>query len=175
MRLALSLYDATMKRMFSSRRAALAAVVVAMLALPTITPPAEAADCQFVLGFRTLHGAIPDVVGDCLENEVDGPSSASQRTTNGTLRFAYFKPGQSMAYFDASDASNVQYSLVGHADCVGNMGGVWIPPGVCISLNTVIAFPRSVVNSGVSLKAICEEGQGNVYLQPGSCFIKYPN
>ena len=44
-------------------------------------------DCQFVLGFEALQAAIPDAVGDCLENENHDPSDGitRQQTTGGTL------------------------------------------------------------------------------------------
>ncbi|MCY4113076.1 MAG: hypothetical protein OXG33_03925 [Chloroflexi bacterium] len=42
-------------------------------------------DCQFVLGFEALQAAIPDAVGDCLENENHDPSDriTRQQTTRG--------------------------------------------------------------------------------------------
>ena len=49
--------------------------------------PAQAQDCVFQLGFKTLRDLIPNVVGDCLENEQHNPytGSARQPTTNGFL------------------------------------------------------------------------------------------
>jgi hypothetical protein len=49
--------------------------------------PARAQGCQFVLGFATLHGLIPQVVGACLENEHHNPINGDglQMTTNGLL------------------------------------------------------------------------------------------
>ena len=46
-----------------------------------------AAECQFILGFKTLRGLIGhDVVGECLENEHHGESGDSlQQTTGGLL------------------------------------------------------------------------------------------
>lgn len=43
--------------------------------------------CRFVQGFATLHDLIPDVVGECLENEWHNPENgdALQRTTGGLL------------------------------------------------------------------------------------------
>ena len=48
---------------------------------------AAAADCKFVLGFKTLQAMIPDTVGACLENEQQHPGKGVtlQRTTNGLL------------------------------------------------------------------------------------------
>ena len=48
--------------------------------------PARAANCQFVLGFRTLHNLIPNVVGDCLTNEQHNPLNGDglQKTTGPT-------------------------------------------------------------------------------------------
>jgi len=48
---------------------------------------ARAENCQFVLGFATLHGLIPGIVGQCLENEHHNPANGDglQQTTNGLL------------------------------------------------------------------------------------------
>ena len=48
---------------------------------------AESPDCQFVLGFEALQAAIPDAVGDCLENENHDPGDGitRQSTTGGML------------------------------------------------------------------------------------------
>jgi hypothetical protein len=50
---------------------------------------AGAADrgCRLQLGFRVLHDLIPDIVGDCLEDEHHNPlnGDALQRTTGGLL------------------------------------------------------------------------------------------
>lgn len=54
--------------------------------LATIPPPAQAANCQFVLGFATLHGLIPSIVGNCLANENHATNGDGlQPTTNGLL------------------------------------------------------------------------------------------
>ncbi|MCC7105004.1 MAG: hypothetical protein IT307_07660 [Chloroflexi bacterium] len=49
--------------------------------------PAEAqpAGCIFQLGFETLHDMIPDIVGDCIENEWHNAENGDglQRTTHG--------------------------------------------------------------------------------------------
>ncbi len=51
------------------------------------TSHATAQTCQFRLGFKTLHDLIPDVVGDCLEDEHYNPANGDslQRTTGGLL------------------------------------------------------------------------------------------
>ena len=48
---------------------------------------ADAADCEFVLGFAALQSAAPDTVGDCLENELHHPADGitRQQTTEGVL------------------------------------------------------------------------------------------
>jgi len=70
-----------MKRFFGSVVLALA------LFLPALPAPAQAAACQFVLGFQTLHNLIPSIVGSCLENEHFNPQNGDslQATTNGLL------------------------------------------------------------------------------------------
>lgn len=59
------------------------ALVVVQLALGV--PTVKAADCQFVLGFKELHDAIPDIVGNCLDNESHNPINGDgiQHTING--------------------------------------------------------------------------------------------
>ncbi|MCY3784091.1 MAG: cache domain-containing protein [Chloroflexi bacterium] len=68
------------------------AAVAALLAMAFATfgagrVSAGQPDCQFVLGFEALQAAIPDAVGDCLENENHDPSDriTRQQTTGGTL------------------------------------------------------------------------------------------
>ena len=46
----------------------LLALAVPLLSAPGV-PSAEAASCEFVPGFATLHDVIPRIVGRCLENE----------------------------------------------------------------------------------------------------------
>ena len=42
--------------------------------------------CQFVLGFKAVHDAIPAIVGECLDNQGFAPNGDSQQhTTNGLL------------------------------------------------------------------------------------------
>lgn len=50
-------------------------------------PVAQAANCQFVLGFATLASMIPQQVGQCLENEQHNPTNGDglQHTTKGLL------------------------------------------------------------------------------------------
>lgn len=51
------------------------------------TPAAQAAGCQFVLGFAALEQMIPQQVGACLDNEQHNPVNGDglQHTTNGLL------------------------------------------------------------------------------------------
>lgn len=66
-------------------------VVALILTLATSilsTPPRIlAADCAFVLGFKSLHDKIPGIVGECLENEHHNPANGDslQRTSDGLL------------------------------------------------------------------------------------------
>ena len=50
-------------------------------------PAAAQGNCSFAEGFASLQVQVPDVVGQCLENEQHNPESgdAVQRTTNGLL------------------------------------------------------------------------------------------
>lgn len=58
-------------------------------AVPGATPARAAAvyDCEYRGGFKTLHDLIPDIVGDCLENERHDPvtGDALQWTAHGIL------------------------------------------------------------------------------------------
>src|SRR5713226_9676200 len=64
----------------------LAVILVAGL-LGTVSSPARADSCQFVLGFATLHDLIPQTVGRCLEDEHHTPANGDglQMTTGGLL------------------------------------------------------------------------------------------
>ncbi len=62
-------------------------LVVALVGLLFSFQPVVAQDCSFQLGFKTLRDLIPDVVGDCLENERHSPETGMtlQTTTSGQL------------------------------------------------------------------------------------------
>jgi hypothetical protein len=63
-------------------------VVVAVLVSLAWPAAAAAQTCEFRLGFKVLHDQIPEIVGDCIEDEhLDpwGNSSALQQTTKGLL------------------------------------------------------------------------------------------
>jgi hypothetical protein len=63
--------------------------LIAVLLLAGLIPAtagAEAASCQFVLGFKTLHDLIPSIVGNCATNEAYAVNGdATETTTNGLL------------------------------------------------------------------------------------------
>jgi len=83
-------YSQRSRRDRSARRLAATLVVLAAALIP-VAPAAGAAGattpCRFVLGFKALRDRIPDVVGDCLEDEHHVPESHAtlQRTTRGLL------------------------------------------------------------------------------------------
>ena len=62
-------------------------LLIAVVGLAFSFQPALAQDCVFQLGFKALHDLIPDVVGDCLDNERHNPAAGitKQSTTNGQL------------------------------------------------------------------------------------------
>ena len=67
---------------------ALCGVIAARLAVsPEVRVAQAQADCQFVLGFASLHDALPQVVGTCLSDEQHNPENgdALQPTSNGLL------------------------------------------------------------------------------------------
>jgi hypothetical protein len=72
-----------------SRRLSLTVLALAVALGSLATPrPAEAqTSCRFVLGFQTLHGLIPAIVGDCRENEWHNAENGDglQQTTGGLL------------------------------------------------------------------------------------------
>ncbi|HEX5414045.1 MAG TPA: hypothetical protein VFZ25_00165 [Chloroflexota bacterium] len=60
--------------------------LLAGLPLAAEAAPAPANNCQFVLGFKTLHDMIPNIVGDCVTNEQHAANGDSlQQTTKGLL------------------------------------------------------------------------------------------
>ena len=63
------------------------ALLAAMVGLVFSFHPLLAQDCTFQLGFKALHDLIPDIVGDCLDNEQHNPATGitQQSTTNGQL------------------------------------------------------------------------------------------
>ena len=62
-------------------------LVIAIVGLVFSFQPVLAQDCVFQLGFKALHDLIPDVVGDCLENERHDLETGMtrQNTTSGHL------------------------------------------------------------------------------------------
>lgn len=73
---------------WSARPLRLLAVVLALVAGVVLAQGAmaQAPGCQFVLGFKALHDAIPGEVGDCLDNQAFARNGdAQQHTTRGLL------------------------------------------------------------------------------------------
>jgi|GEM_PF-4826643 len=68
-----------------ARPLAVSLLVALLLALQP--RPVSPATCRFVLGFQTLHDHLPQIVGDCLEDEHHNPITGDtiQRTTRGLL------------------------------------------------------------------------------------------
>ncbi|HEX6512510.1 MAG TPA: hypothetical protein VF157_09450, partial [Chloroflexota bacterium] len=70
---------------------ALGAAAAALLTFTSLSPAALAAAprpqaCEFTLGFKTLHEALPDVVGDCKNQPiVTDAGDVQQGTVNGLL------------------------------------------------------------------------------------------
>lgn len=62
-------------------------LLVAVVGLVFSFQPALAQDCSFQLGFKALHDLIPDIVGDCLDDERHNPATGitRQTTANGHL------------------------------------------------------------------------------------------
>ena len=71
----------------SLRRTLSAAIVASALLGPTLpASPALADGCQFVLGFKSMHDAIADQVGDCQDNQFFAANGdAQQHTAKGLL------------------------------------------------------------------------------------------
>jgi hypothetical protein len=58
------------------RRLLAALAALAILVIPSSIPTtAAASSCQFVLGFKAIHDAMPNVVGDCLVDEHHNPAN----------------------------------------------------------------------------------------------------
>src|SRR5262245_13797651 len=64
------------------------------------TPVVAQARCTFSLGFKALHNLIPDIVGDCVTDEMYNPSAGLilQVTRNGAL--LWFKGENSTLFTD---------------------------------------------------------------------------
>jgi aldose sugar dehydrogenase len=72
-----------------------------LVALLAPAANANAAGCQFVLGFKTLHDALPSVIGDCLEDQAFAANGdAQQHTANGLM--AWRKADNFTAFTDGS-------------------------------------------------------------------------
>ncbi len=72
-----------------SRRLILVVLALSTAAALVVGPSPAAAEpqCRFVLGFKTLHDMIPDIVGDCLVNEHFNPRNGDslQETSHGLM------------------------------------------------------------------------------------------
>jgi hypothetical protein len=62
-------------------------MVLAIAVLLQVMPVEAQESCSFVLGFKALHDLIPEVVGNCLEDQRTHPETgdALQQTANGVL------------------------------------------------------------------------------------------
>ena len=63
-------------------------LAVSLLLLASPAPPSHAQEsCSFQLGFKVLHDMIPDIVGQCVTDEMHDPENGDglQFTTNGML------------------------------------------------------------------------------------------
>jgi len=63
------------------RAVMLVAALAVMLPLSAAPAPAQAANCEFVLGFKAIHDMIPDKVGDCQNNEYHGSNGDGLQNT----------------------------------------------------------------------------------------------
>lgn len=63
------------------------ALLIAVVGLVFALQPVLAQDCSFQLGFKALHDLIPDVVGECVDDEQHNPATGTtlQNTTSGQL------------------------------------------------------------------------------------------
>lgn len=63
------------------------ALVTSRLLNVVVIPQEDGPSCAFALGFAAMHDLIPDVVGDCLDDETYDPTTGDghQPTTNGML------------------------------------------------------------------------------------------
>lgn len=62
--------------------------VLALLPYSASAAPLDApSGCQYVLGFKALHDALPDIAGECTTNEYHNPQNGDglQQTTRGLL------------------------------------------------------------------------------------------
>ncbi len=68
------------------RRLVLPFILLLSLVLPATALAQQAAPCQFILGFKTLHDLDAADIGDCIENQGFKPNGdAQQHTTKGLM------------------------------------------------------------------------------------------
>lgn len=76
----------------------LAAILTVLIGASLPLPLAQAQACEFHAGFKTLRDLLPDIVGECLENERATVDGARQRTTGGLL--VWRRAGNWIAFTD---------------------------------------------------------------------------
>jgi hypothetical protein len=71
----------------ATRLGVLVTALVGFVVFGIVTSGGRAAECEFRLGFKALRDQIPEIVGDCQENEGFNPANgnAEQRTSGGLL------------------------------------------------------------------------------------------
>jgi len=69
----------------SFRIAMLAGAVLTSVLNVTVASAAAPTNCQFVLGFKTLHNLVPGDAGDCVTNQVFAANGDAQQTTTRGL------------------------------------------------------------------------------------------
>jgi hypothetical protein len=163
--------------LLASRRRLYALALAALVcAAGTLAPSAVAAqpECTFSQGFKTLHDAIPDVVGDCIgpEQPNGGPGYSAQYTTNGMLNWVFqTDPALNVTFFKPNADDHLRYSLARQDECIA---GVYLASGVCITIDTTVPIPTSALQAGATAESICEQG-GNVFIRPQGCEILRPH
>jgi len=97
---------------------------------------AAAADCQYVLGFATLHALIPQTVGDCAQNEYFNPANGDslQQTSAGLL--VWRKADNWTAFTDGyrtwvNGPNGVQERLNSERFCWEGDAGAKLTDGLC--------------------------------------------
>jgi hypothetical protein len=160
-------------------RALVLGTLVASLGLPSAA--AAQPYCTFTFGFKALHDAIPDVVGDCVEDaQPDGTAATWQHTTRGLLRWILANSGYQLTLFTPRGSGELgeyppSYRLETKADCA-SIHGIYLPSGVCITIQTTVVIPQSTLDAGVSGRAICQQDDpGNQWFEPRFCMIRRPN
>jgi len=132
---------------------------------------AAAADCQYVLGFATLHALIPQTVGDCAQNEYFNPANGDslQQTTSGLL--VWRKADNWTAFTDGyrtwvNGPNGVQERLNTERFCWEGDAGAKLTDGLCAAPTPVLSVCANPTPLDQTIAGLTEFERGELYRLP---------